>query len=277
LREPIMHRLQYMNFGAHEALIGNFVTDASVDQGAVRWFELRKSGAGSWSLFQEGTWSIDSADRWMGGISQDKAGNIAVGYNVLDDTTNTHAGLRYAGRLVTDPLGTLTQGEHSFIEGSANNTSNRYGDYSAMGLDPADDCTFWFTGEYNPAAQWATRIGAVKFDECEGGPPPGPTIELTEGSCGGTVTIVGSGFTPNKEVGMVGAANLDGFTKGGTLCPGATFEVGEPFNLPPTFAKTNASGQFSRTMSTTSGFCFIEALDLLGTCQTSNVLDVDLD
>ena len=274
LREVVMHRLQYQNFGTHEALVGNLVTDASVDQGAVRWFELRKTGS-NWTLFQEGTYSIDSADRWMGGITQDKMGNIAVGYNVVDDTANVFPGLRYVGRLSTDPLGTMTQGEHSFIEGTMRNNSNRYGDYSAMSLDPADGCTMWFTGEYNTAGAWSTRIAAIKFDECGGPPPAAPTIELVGGSCGGTVNIKGSGFTPNKEVGMVGAANTSGFTKGGILCPGATFEVGEPFNLPPTFAKTDGSGGFTVSMDTEVGFCFVEALDLLGTCQTSNVLDTD--
>jgi hypothetical protein len=102
-----------------------------------------------------------------------------------------------------------------------------------------------------------------------------PTIEVVSGSCPGTVTIHGTGFTPNKEAGMVGAANLNGWTKGGTLCNGVTFEVGEPFDLPATLFKLDASGEFTRDIETVSGFCFVEALDLIGTCLTSNVVDTE--
>ncbi len=96
----------------------------------------------------------------------DGSGNIALGYNV-SDATSTYPGLRYVGRLAGDPLGTMPQGEYTLIAGTAANGSNRYGDYSAMSVDPIDDCTFWFTGEYNVSSQWSTRIGAFKFDSCD--------------------------------------------------------------------------------------------------------------
>lgn len=166
LREVVMWRLQYLNFGSHEALVGNLVTDVTgSDQAGVRWFELRRSGGGSWSLFQEGTYSPDSDHRWMGSAAMDANGNLALGYNVSSSTV--HPGLRYAGRLAGDPSGTLPQGEAVLIAGSASNNSFRYGDYSSMNLDPFDDCTFWLTGEYNPAGNWSTRIGAFRFDTCE--------------------------------------------------------------------------------------------------------------
>ena len=57
--------------------------------------------------------------------------------------------MRYAGRLASDTPGTLPQGEHTLVNGTASNSSNRYGDYSAMSVDPSDDCTFWFTGQWN--------------------------------------------------------------------------------------------------------------------------------
>ncbi len=165
LREVIMHRLAYRNFGSHEVLVGNFVTDIGSNIGGIRWFELRKSGAGAWALYQEGTYAPTTLDnRWMGGIAMDGSGNIALGYNVSSQTI--YPSLRYAGRLASDPLGTLPQGEYTLINGSSINGSNRYGDYSAMSIDPVDDCTFWFTGEWNDATQWKTRIGAFRFDAC---------------------------------------------------------------------------------------------------------------
>ncbi|HNB50878.1 MAG TPA: hypothetical protein PK530_02995, partial [Anaerolineales bacterium] len=165
LREVIMFRLVYRNFGTYEALVGNLVTDVDdTDHGGVRWFELRKQGAGAWNLYQEGTYAPDSHSRWMGAIAMDGSGNIAVGYNV--SSTTQYPSLRYAGRLVTDPLGTLPQSEGVLVNGTASNSSNRYGDYSAMSVDPSDDCTFWFTGEYNNGGNWSTRIGAFKFEAC---------------------------------------------------------------------------------------------------------------
>ncbi len=114
LREVIMWRLQYRNFGTHETLVGNFVTDVDgTDHGGIRWFELRKVGAGPWTLFQEGTYAPDADNRWMGAIAMDGAGNIALGYNV--SSASTFPSLRYTGRLASDPLGTMPQGEMTLI------------------------------------------------------------------------------------------------------------------------------------------------------------------
>ncbi|MEI2607956.1 MAG: hypothetical protein V9G20_04915 [Candidatus Promineifilaceae bacterium] len=171
LREVMMYRLQYRNFGTHEVLVGNFATDVNgADRSGVRWFELRKSGAGGWSLYQEGTFApnSDSHSRWMGAIAMDGAGNIALGYNA--SSTTQYPSLWYTGRLATDPIGTMPQGEGVMVNGTASNSSNRYGDYASMSVDPADDCTFWFTGEYNSTSAWNTRIATFKFDFCSGAP-----------------------------------------------------------------------------------------------------------
>ncbi len=165
LREVIMFRLQYRNsseFG--EMISGNFVTDVDgTDHGGLRWFELR-GGNGSWSLHQEGTYSPDGDNRFMGSSALDQSGNFAIGYNVT--STTTYPSLRYAGRLEEDPLGTLTTGELSIHEGTARNSSNRYGDYAAMTVDPADDCTFWFTGMDNTSSSWRTQVASFGFENC---------------------------------------------------------------------------------------------------------------
>jgi hypothetical protein len=164
LREVVMWRLQYRNFGTHESLVGNLVTDVDgTDHGGVRWFELRKAGAGQWLLHQEGTYAPDAAHRWMASIAMDGAGNIAVGYST--SSSSMYPAIRYTGRLSTDPLGTMTQAETTLIAGSGPSGSNRWGDYSSINVDPEDDCTFWYTNEYGNGT-WATRIGAFRFDEC---------------------------------------------------------------------------------------------------------------
>ncbi|MEO1997947.1 MAG: pre-peptidase C-terminal domain-containing protein, partial [Planctomycetaceae bacterium] len=190
LREVIMWRLQYRNFGTHETLVGNLVTDVDgTDHGGVRWFELRRTGglSGTWTLHQEGTIAPDAHNRWMGAIAMDGNGNIAVGYNISSSTVSP--GIRYTGRLANDPLGTMPQGEHTLIDGIGFNGSNRWGDYSAMSIDPVDDQTFWFTGEYANSGVWATQIGSFVLE-----PPSDSDFYQFEAIAGDNLSI--TTFTP---------------------------------------------------------------------------------
>ena len=116
LREVIMWRLQYRNFGTHETLVGNYVTDVTgMDRGGIRWFELRKTGGGAWALHQERTHSPDAAHRWMGSIAMDGSGNIALGYSISSSVQSPS--IRYTGRLASDMLGAMPQGEHTIVSG----------------------------------------------------------------------------------------------------------------------------------------------------------------
>jgi hypothetical protein len=166
IHDIIMWRLQYYNHGDHETLMGNFTVDVDgTHHGGVRWFELQRSGGGPWSLRQEGTYSIDESSRWMAGSSMDRLGNIAVAYNVVSDTV--YPSLRYTGRFADESLDLMSFAEASIHEGAASNFSVRWGDYSAMGLDPEDDCTFWFTGMDNSVYAWRTQISSMRFDTCD--------------------------------------------------------------------------------------------------------------
>jgi hypothetical protein len=161
LREVIMFRVQYRNFGTHETMVGSFVTDVDGhDHGGVRWFELRKMPGGSWQVHQEGTFAPDSHNRWMSSVAMDGDGNIALAYDV--SSSSMFPSIRFTGRLASDPMGTM-RSEQALIDGTAANSSSRYGDYTALNLDPTDDRTFWMTGEYNQAANWTTRVGALRF------------------------------------------------------------------------------------------------------------------
>ncbi|MFZ2486819.1 MAG: carboxypeptidase-like regulatory domain-containing protein [Anaerolineae bacterium] len=199
LREVVMWRLSYRNFGSRQVLVGNFVTDVGNDRAGVRWFELRKT-SGNWTLYQEGTYAPGDLSRWMGAIAMDKSGNMALGYNV--GNSSTYPGLRYVGRLAGDALGTMPQGEYTIVNGSGSNSNSRYGDYSSMNVDPADDCTFWFTGEWNASGQWSTRIAKFKFDQCGQTPTGTPRAWLpllyhntpvTTGTVAGYVTRSNNG------------------------------------------------------------------------------------
>lgn len=168
LLEVIMYRLVYRNFTTHESLVGVLQTDVGdfEDHSGERWFELRKTGGGDWTLYQEGTYSPDAEHRFMGAIAMDGDGNILLGYAL--SSSSTSPSLRYTGRMAGDPLGTLTLPEQTLIAGSGNDASTeRFGDYSQMGIDPVDDCTFWFTAEYTEGTNSnTTGIGAVRFASC---------------------------------------------------------------------------------------------------------------
>ena len=102
-------------------------------------------------------------------------------------------------------------------------TNNRWGDYTAMCLDPADDATFWYTNMYyNPTGQflWKTKIGAFKFDG---------TTAPPQGTLSGTITVRDTGVpikdalvqvTGGPSAGFSAATKPDG-TYSMNLSPGS--------------------------------------------------------
>jgi hypothetical protein len=175
-----MSPAQYRNFGDHETLLFSHAVNADgAGLVGIRWYELRRSpvGAGAWTIFQQGTYApndpasaIASIHRWTSSIAMDSAGNIALGYNASNDGIAPHPtvfpSMRVVGRLATDPLGVLTTPEVPLATGGGSNGGNRWGDYSAMRVDPSDDCTFWYTTQYVAAAGQRTHVGAVRFAAC---------------------------------------------------------------------------------------------------------------
>ena len=166
-----MYRLAYRNFGDHESLVLNHTVLADgTDRAGIRWYEVRSPGS-SPSIYQQSTYApADGGYRWMGSIAQDSAGNTALGFSVSSGTV--YPSIRYTGRLANDPLGTLPQGEATIIDGTGSQTGTgaRWGDYSMLGIDPVDDCTFWYTQEYmqtTSGAGWQTRVASFKFPGCQ--------------------------------------------------------------------------------------------------------------
>ncbi len=183
LGDRLMFRLAYRNYGDHESLVVNHSVMAGSSVG-VRWYEIRSPNVTP-TVFQQGTFSPDSQYRWMGSIAMDQSGDIAVGYSA--SSSSNFPAVRYTGRVPSDPAGTM-ESENSIIEGTGSQTTgsagSRWGDYSSMSVDPADDCTFWYTNEYlttNGTFNWNTRIGSFKFTSC------GPT-----GSSSSATTLTSS-------------------------------------------------------------------------------------
>jgi hypothetical protein len=159
------------------------------DRAGLRWYELRDSGGG-WGIYQQSTYSPDSANRWVGSIAMNGAGDISLGYSV--SSTSISPSIRFTGRLASDPANQMTQGESTIINGSGyqTHTSGRWGDYAMMAVDPNDDCTFWFTTEYYnsvSSAGWQTRVGSFKLANCGMVDNP-PSVSITNPANGSSVS-----------------------------------------------------------------------------------------
>jgi hypothetical protein len=169
----MMHRLAYRNFATASPPHESLVVTQSVIAGtgtsartAVRWYELRSPGATP-TVYQQGTYSPNNTNRWMGSIAMDMVGNMAIGYSVGSATV--FPTIRYTGRLATDPLNTMETEATIFAGTGSQTVGGRWGDYTSMSVDPSDDCTMWYTGEYMGATgqlNWATRLFSFKFPSC---------------------------------------------------------------------------------------------------------------
>jgi hypothetical protein len=190
-----MMQLKYRNFGAFEAMVVNQTIDVSgsipfvfgftpaEEVAGVRWYELRKA-SGLWTIYQQGTYAPQPLGamaedqllhRWMGSAAIDKDGNIALGYSITNSDADdpVFPGIRYTGRRFDDPLDLMPQGEKAILDGTNAQTQGlgaRWGDYSALSVDPVDDCTLWYTthvagvGGTGPRP---TRIASFNFDTCQ--------------------------------------------------------------------------------------------------------------
>jgi uncharacterized repeat protein (TIGR01451 family) len=202
-----MMQNQYSNIGGVESLWATHTVRRGDTAGlaAPRWYQVNVTGgAVAASLPQAATWDPDGANvinRFMPSLAVDRAGDIALGYSTSDTTTKP--AIKYAGRLSSDPINTLAQTEQVLIQGTGTQTGNcgggacaRWGDYSAMSLDP-DGCTFWYTNEYYAAdgLSFLTRIGSFAFPSCTpvgaGGTVTGTVTATTGGApiSGATVAL----------------------------------------------------------------------------------------
>ena len=190
--DRLMFRLAYRHFAdGHESLVA---THSINTPAVVRWYEVQNPGTTP-VVFQQSTFTPDSNYRWMGSIAMDQSGDIALGYSV--SSSSMYPAIRYTTRLQSDPLNTM-DAENSIIEGPAAQVgSNRWGDYSAMQIDPSDDCTFWFTSEYIPANgdyNWHTRIASFSVPSCTGTPP----VTLAPNNLNFGAESVGSASAPQN-------------------------------------------------------------------------------
>lgn len=234
LQATIMNQAQFRKFASHNSAVFNFVVDTdatSAKKAGIRWFELRQSADGQpWTIYQEGTYTAAAGKHaWNASLIMDVQGNIGMGYTAMGGTDNKFVGSYYTGRKANDPLGVMTIAEEIIKEGTANIPSNRYGDYSKIDIDPADNKTMWFDNEYmfngrknvvgvfKIAPNFLNDVGVISIDTPVSG-------SLTNAE---TVKVKLYNFGENPQSNIAVSYKVNGTTIStetfiGTLTPGAT-------------------------------------------------------
>ena len=164
--DKLMQRLSYRNLGSKQFIVAAHSVDTGAG-GGVRWYQFQVDGDGPLKVTQQGTYAPDGSFRWMPSIAMDHKGDIGVGYSFGD--SSTFVGQRFAARMAADRPGSMTLHESVLADGkSAQTSSLRWEDYTTLALDPSDDCTFWYVGDYLKAGddRYSTRIGAWRLPGC---------------------------------------------------------------------------------------------------------------
>jgi hypothetical protein len=162
--DKLMARVVYRRIGDRESVVAAHSVKTAAGGGGVRWYEFRLDPRREVRLHQQGTFAPDGAYRWMPSPALDAKGNLGIGYSF--GGTPHYPGQRFAGRLADDPPGVLTTREVVLAEGEASQSSTyRWQDYTQTAVDPTDDTTIWYVGDYfkKGAAGYSTRIGAFRL------------------------------------------------------------------------------------------------------------------
>jgi hypothetical protein len=215
--QVIMNVPQYRNFSSYQTLVCCHTVDVdATNHAGIRWYELRKT-TGTWTLRQSGTYAPDSHSRWMGSIMLSPNGKIALGYSV--SSSSMYPSIRYTGQSAgayATGGGVLDIPEEIILTGTNyQSTYNRWGDYSQMCIDPADNELFWFTSEYiGSGGSRKTRIASFKFGNA-------PTVTTTAAT-----NVTGNSATINGTVNPNGIATTYYFEWGTSVSYGSTTTTG---------------------------------------------------
>jgi hypothetical protein len=260
LGDRLMYRLAYRNFGDHESLVVNQSVTAGTTTG-VRWYELRNPGAATPTVYQQGTYAPDATHRWMGSAAMDHVGDIGLGFSASSSTVAPS--LRFTGHVTSDPLGIMGQGEGTLINGTGSQSGNRlsrWGDYSSLGVDPADDCTFWFTSEYLASTgsfNWHTRIGTFQLPGCAAPATPDFAISATPATqtfTPGTGTSYTTNVTPTGGFGGTVTLTVSALPPGASASfSQQTITAGGASDLNVSTDSSVAPGSYPLTITGTSG------------------------
>ena len=161
--DKLMARLVYRRVGGREMVVAVHSVNSAAGGGGVRWYEFTVGADRRVTLAQQGTYAPDGLYRWLASPAIDRDGNIGIGYSFGGATA--FVGQRFAARRAGDPPGQLPRREAVLVEGEGIQTAMRWEDYTQTAVDPTDDRTIWYVGDYikKDAASYSTRIGAFRI------------------------------------------------------------------------------------------------------------------
>ena len=241
--DKLVQRLVYRNVNGHESILAHHSINTSVGGGGVRWYEFRLNEKRDPVLYQQGTYAPDSAYRWLPSIGMDRKGNIGMGYSF--GGPGDMPGQRFAARLAGDPSGQLSFHESVLVTGEAVQPRQlRWEDYTTTAMDPGDDCTFWYVGDYvkKDATAYSSKIGAFRVPGCREGTVAGSAF----------FDINHNGVRDGAETGVAGYAIQYSGGPSGTLVTDAAgaFTV----TLPADSVYGNPSYTFAAAVPPRSGW-----------------------
>jgi len=154
-----------------------------LNQVTAHWFRFDTTNASQVVVADQGDIGGEDigSNVWTsyGSLAVDPAGNMAIGFSAVG--AGMFAGSYYTVRAASDPPGTvrgaraIALGQDYFSVGAV----SRWGDYSAIALDPADNASFWAYNQYatargvNNVGSYGTRWGAFHLADLPS--TPGPT------------------------------------------------------------------------------------------------------
>jgi hypothetical protein len=262
LGDRLMYRLAYRVLSDHVAMVVNHSIVAGASVG-VRWYELRQPLAGgAFSLYQQGTFAPDSAYRWMGSAAMDGAGDIALGYSL--SSSGIYPSIAFTSRTPTTALGTMGAETIMQAGAGAQTTYSRWGDYTALRIDPTDDTTFWYTNEYYSRNSrlfnyvWSTAIGSFTVGSS------GSTADFSLSASLSSLTVSrgSSGTTTVTVTALNGSSSVNLSVTGLPKATSASFST-TPVTVSGTSSGTSvltispshkaSTGNFTVTISGTNG------------------------
>lgn len=186
------YRVQYRNFRTRSTILVTFPVTAFTGTDATRIIELTKTGVGAWTITQQASYVPDTAPRWNPSSAEDVFGNIAVVY-----TCGSIPSVCTVGRESTATINTMNRTELILATG-VNNTcmGGRWGDYTAVQLDPSDQCTFWMINAYCKTTTWGTRVAAIRMAGCTGAAVANPVDACTSAGCPQQCQAASQGLCP---------------------------------------------------------------------------------
>ncbi|RMG67994.1 MAG: hypothetical protein D6715_03465 [Calditrichaeota bacterium] len=162
---------------------------SDVGEATAHWVKINTSNLGLLTLDDQG--NLGGEDIATGcytaypSVAVNGSGEAAIGFAA--SASSIFPGAYYAARRSSDPAGSfqhsaiLRQGVDYYFR-SFNGSSNRWGDYSSISVDPSDDRTFWVFNEYaltrgtvagSGDGRWGTAFGSFTLS---GQPTPNAWI-----------------------------------------------------------------------------------------------------